>query len=163
VVADGLGHGPQAALAADEAVATLRENKMKSPVEIVEKTHGVLRSTRGAALGVAQIHHSQEVLRFCGVGNIAGSIITNGSVRRLASNNGTVGVEAHRIAEFSYPWNPDSLLIMHTDGLLGRWDIEKYPGLTQRHPSLIAAVLYRDFYRGRDDVTVLAGKTRTFG
>jgi anti-sigma regulatory factor (Ser/Thr protein kinase) len=163
MVADGLGHGPQAAVAADEAVATLREHKMKSPAEIVEKAHGVLRSTRGAALGVAQIHHSQEVLRFCGVGNIAGNIITDGVVRHLASNNGTAGVEARKIAEFSYPWNANSLLIMHSDGLQSRWDLEKYPGLTQRHPSLIAAVLYRDFYRGRDDVTVLVGKTLTFG
>ena len=163
MVADGLGHGPEAAVAADEAVATLREHKMKSPAEIVEKAHGVLRSTRGAALGVAQIQHSQEVLRFCGVGNIAGNIITDGVVRHLASNNGTAGVEARKIAEFSYPWNANSLLIMHSDGLQSRWDLEKYPGLTLRHPSLIAAVLYRDFYRGRDDVTVLVGKTLTFG
>jgi Anti-sigma regulatory factor (Ser/Thr protein kinase) len=163
MVADGLGHGPQAALAADEAVATLREYKTKSPAELMEKMHGVLRSTRGAALSLAQIRHDDEVLRFCGLGNISGSVITNGTMRRMASNNGTAGVEASKIAEFSYPWNPDSLLIMHSDGLLNRWDLEKYPGLTQRHPSLIAAVLYRDFYRGRDDVTVLTGKTRMFG
>jgi len=163
MVVDGLGHGPQAAHAADEAVATLREHKMKSPAEIMEKIHGVLRSTRGAALAIGQIHHDDQVFRFCGLGNISGSIITNGTVRRLASNDGTAGVAARKITVFSYPWNPDSLLIMHSDGLLSRWDFEKYPGLAQRHPSLIAAVLYRDFYRGRDDVTVLAGKTHRFG
>jgi anti-sigma regulatory factor (Ser/Thr protein kinase) len=163
MVADGLGHGPQAALAADEAVAALREHKMKSPAALMEKMHGVLRSTRGAALGVAQIHYDDQVLRFCGLGNISARVITNGVVRQLASNNGTAGVEARKIVEYSYPWNTDSMLIMHSDGLQSRWDLEKYPGLTQRHPSLIAAVLYHDFYRGRDDVTVLAGKTRTFG
>jgi hypothetical protein len=28
----------------------------------------------------------------------------------------------------------------------------------QRHPALIAGVLYRDFSRGRDDITVIAAR-----
>src|SRR5215208_3257970 len=63
MVADGLGHGPEAAVAAGEAVSTLRRHKMQTPAEIVERAHGALRSTRGAALAVAQIYHSQQVLR----------------------------------------------------------------------------------------------------
>jgi len=47
------------------------------------------------------------------------------------------------------------VLIQHTDGLGTHWDVDRYPGLLGRSPSLIAAVLYRDFNRGRDDVTVL--------
>ena len=47
---------------------------------------------------------------------------------------------------------------MHSDGLMTRWNLQAYPGLLQRHPSLIAGVLYRDFVRGRDDVTVLTAK-----
>jgi hypothetical protein len=50
---------------------------------------------------------------------------------------------------------------MHSDGLLSRWDFDTYPGLTLRHPSLIAGVLYRQYTRGRDDVTVIAVKTQT--
>jgi hypothetical protein len=33
--------------------------------------------------------------------------------------------------------------------------VDRYPGLLARTPSLIAGVLYRDFNRARDDVTVL--------
>ena len=44
---------------------------------------------------------------------------------------------------------------MHSDGLHTRWDLEQYPGLAQCHPSLNAAALYRDFARGRDDITVV--------
>jgi len=55
----------------------------------------------------------------------------------------------------------DGLLIMHTDGLATRWNVDDYPGLVGRHPSLIAAVLYRDFSRNRDDVTVLAFASRS--
>jgi hypothetical protein len=51
---------------------------------------------------------------------------------------------------------------MHSDGLTTHWDVDRYPGLLHMHPSLIAGVLYRDFRRRRDDVTVLAaGEART--
>ena len=45
---------------------------------------------------------------------------------------------------------------MHSDGLATHWSFDRYPGLCQRHPSLVAGALYRDHKRGRDDVTVLA-------
>jgi hypothetical protein len=47
---------------------------------------------------------------------------------------------------------------MHSDGLASRWDLGAYPGLRVHDPALIAAALYRDFARGRDDVTVLAAR-----
>jgi hypothetical protein len=45
--------------------------------------------------------------------------------------------------------------VLHSDGLQTRWRLDAYTGLARRQPSLIAGVLYRDFTRGRDDVTVL--------
>ena len=47
------------------------------------------------------------------------------------------------------------MLIMHSDGLSGRWDLDDHPGLRQRHPAVIAAVLYREHGRVRDDATVV--------
>ena len=44
------------------------------------------------------------------------------------------------------------------DGLVSHWSIDAYPGLRARHPAIVAAVLYRDFNRGRDDVTVVVGR-----
>jgi anti-sigma regulatory factor (Ser/Thr protein kinase) len=157
-VADGLGHGSNAAVAAHEAVDVLTEYRGKTPAEIVERAHAALRSTRGAALAVAQIDHPQKTVRFCGVGNIAGAIVAGGRTRQMVSLNGTAGLEVRKITEFSYPWSSESTLIMHSDGLMTRWDLELYPALAQRHPSLIAAMLYRDFNRNRDDVTVLVAK-----
>jgi hypothetical protein len=49
---------------------------------------------------------------------------------------------------------------MHSDGLATQWNLGAYAGLQTRHPSLIAAVLYRDFVRGRDDVTVVVARDR---
>lgn len=155
LVADGLGHGVNAAIAARQAMESFSEHRREAPVEIIERVHDALRSTRGAAVAIAQVDYSQKVVRYCGVGNISGAIIANGDARHLASLNGTAGVEVRKISEFTYPWSDESILIMHSDGLMSRWDLKSYPGLAQRDPSLIAAVLYRDFNRGRDDVTVL--------
>jgi hypothetical protein len=38
---------------------------------------------------------------------------------------------------------------------MSRWSLEDYPGLAARDPAVIAGVLYRDFSRRRDDVTVV--------
>ena len=45
---------------------------------------------------------------------------------------------------------------MHSDGLTARWDLNDYPGLDTKDPSLIAGLLYRDFIRQHDacDVTL---------
>ena len=158
LVADGLGHGLHAATAARAATAILKEHRTKAPAEIVERAHAAMRSTRGAALAIAEIDHSLGVVRFCGVGNIAGTIVSNSNVRHMVSLNGTAGQEVRKIVEFTYPWDEESTLIMHSDGLLSRWDLQGYPTLAQRHPSLIAAVLYRDYNRNRDDVTVLVAR-----
>jgi len=45
--------------------------------------------------------------------------------------------------------------VMFSDGLQSRWNLRDYPGLIYRHPAIIAALLHRDYCRGRDDVTVL--------
>ena len=79
----------------------------------------------------------------------------NGIFDPNVSHSGTAGHSVRRIDEFAYPWPKDGVLIQHTDGLGTHWDVDRYPGLLGRSPSLIAAVLYRDFNRGRDDVTVL--------
>ena len=56
LVADGLGHGPLAADAAREAVRVFREHAELDPVEIVHRIHSALRSTRGAAVAVAELN-----------------------------------------------------------------------------------------------------------
>ena len=76
----------------------------------------------------------------------------------MASRTGTVGHAVRKIQEFTYPWPPGAHLVMHSDGLATGWSLDRYPGLMRRHPSLIAGVLYRDYSRGRDDVTVLVAR-----
>ena len=110
-------------------------------------------ATRGAAVAVADLDSRAGVVRFCGLGNITGSVTAPDAGRRqMVSHNGTAGLQARTMQEFAYPWTAGALLILHSDGLATHWSLDCYPGLARRDPSLIAGVLFRDFARGRDDV-----------
>ncbi len=158
IVADGLGHGPSAAEAAREAVRVFQEAPHLSPVRILTDAHLALAKTRGAAVSIAEILHDEAVVHYAGVGNIAGAIYDGAKTRNMVSMNGTLGHSVARIQHFSYSWEKTSALIMHSDGLATRWSLDQYPGLAARHPALLAGVLYRDFCRRRDDVTILISR-----
>lgn len=159
MVVDGLGHGPLAAKAAEATVRVFRERALKeSPVGAVQSIHRSIASTRGAAAAIAEVRFEDSDLTFCGVGNIAATILQNGQLKKTVSMAGTLGHAMRTAREFSYPAAPGSVLIMHSDGLLTSWSLDSYPGLLTRHPALIAGVMYRDFKRGRDDATVLVAR-----
>jgi anti-sigma regulatory factor (Ser/Thr protein kinase) len=158
MVADGLGHGPSAAEASREAIRVFQEAPHLSPVRILSDAHLALAKTRGAAVAIAEILHDKAVVNYAGVGNIAGAIYDGGKTRSMVSMNGTLGHSVGRIQDFSYSWEKTSSLIMHSDGLATRWSMDQYPGLAARHPALIAGILYRDFCRKRDDVTILISR-----
>jgi anti-sigma regulatory factor (Ser/Thr protein kinase) len=157
LIADGLGHGPLAAAAADTAAAAFDEDPFLPLPEYFTAADRRMRATRGAAAAVAQISASREILKYAGVGNIAGTLRPLGDAkgRGLMSHNGTVGAEMRKVVSLDFECPRQALLIMHSDGLKSRWSLEAYPGLVVRHPAVVAAVLYRDFCRGNDDVTVV--------
>ena len=148
----------QAAAPIIEAVRNAPSNR--SPVELIEAAHQAAKPTRGAAFGVAVMDGPAGMVRFAGVGNIAALVINGNERRHLVSYNGIVGHEYRKASEFSHPWHPHSVLLLHSDGIATQWDLRHYPGLLSRDPSLIAGVLYRDFTRGRDDATVVVVKER---
>jgi Stage II sporulation protein E (SpoIIE) len=165
LMADGLGHGLLAAEAAREAVRCFREILSGSPAEIVKAAHPALRGTRGAALAIAALDRDRREVRYAGVGNISGSILGLAEDRSFSmmSHNGTVGHTVRKVQEFTYPWAAGSLVVMHSDGLGTQWQLGRYAGLALKHPGLVAATLYRDFRRSRDDVTVVAVRERSGG
>jgi hypothetical protein len=158
MVADGLGHGPDAAKASQEALAVLRESAGMRPCEILDEMHAALRSTRGAAVSIAELRAGNPEVRFAGVGNVSGSILSRGLQRSMVSHNGTLGHAVRHCQEFTYPWGSNSLLVMHSDGITSQWDLKHYPGILMRDPTVIAAVIYRDYKRGRDDATVFVAR-----
>ena len=158
MLADGLGHGPDAAAASKLAAAIFNKNALRPPEELLGLIHAALRSTRGAAVAVVEVALSERVVRFAGVGNLCGLIISGGHSRHMASHNGTAGVEARKIKAFTYPWPDDALLVLHSDGIGTHWSLEKYPGLASKHPAIVAGVLFRDHQRPRDDSTVVVAR-----
>lgn len=160
MVADGLGHGPDAAAASEAAAAIIEQYPSYTPSQLIETAHLGMRATRGAAVSVSRISPEHETLSYAGVGNIAAVVLqAQGSSRRqLVSHNGIVGSNVRKIQEFSVDWHPGDTLIMHSDGPGSHWSADQYPGLLSHEPAIIAAVLYRDFWRRRDDVTVVVAR-----
>ncbi len=156
-VADGLGHGQDAAEASVEAVRLLHRFGGHQVPTLLDYIHGGLRSTRGAAVSIARFEPKTGRVVFAGVGNVAGAQATDGTLRRMVSMPGTAGHVARKIQAFDYPFD-HGLIVLASDGVSTGWSLAKYPNIQTVHPTLIAAILYRDFGRRRDDATVLVGK-----
>ncbi|MBA3596820.1 MAG: SpoIIE family protein phosphatase [Methylibium sp.] len=158
MVADGLGHGPDAAEAADKAVQLLHGNLSGSPSLVLERTHQALRATRGAAVAVAQMNAEAGTITYCGAGNIAGRLISGVDDRSLLSHNGTIGLQVRKLHDTQYPWPEHAMLVLCSDGITTRWDLKDDPALLQCDPAVIAGWVMRDHCRGRDDATVVVVK-----
>jgi anti-sigma regulatory factor (Ser/Thr protein kinase) len=152
-VIDGLGHGTQAAEAAQKAAGIFQNDPFLKPREQMTRMHQALHGTRGAAGACA--HLEGKDFSYAGIGNISGRLCEPaGSSRGLVSHSGTLGVQTRRVQQFDYP-QVGALLIMHSDGISARWDLNDRVELRSHHPALVAAVLYRDHSRGRDDATIV--------
>ncbi|MEU4155524.1 SpoIIE family protein phosphatase [Actinoplanes sp. NPDC026670] len=160
LLSDGLGHGGLAAAASHEAVRGFLRAPAVPPAQVVEALHRTLGHTRGAALAVAEPDPSAGVVRYAGLGNISGTVLApDGSRRGMVSMPGIAGHQRRQIREYDYPFAPGSILVMHTDGLVDRWNLTDYPGLITRTPEVIAATLLRDAGTRRDDAGVLVARS----
>jgi anti-sigma regulatory factor (Ser/Thr protein kinase) len=158
MLVDGLGHGPDAAVAANQAITIFRQSTTHNPKEILPLLQTGLNHTRGAAIAIAKIAFADNRVSFVGIGNISAIIFDQERSNHLVSHNGIVGLNAHNFKEFSYPWTQNSLLVLHSDGVATHWSLANYPGLTAKHPALIAGVLFRDYERIHDDSTIVIAK-----
>ncbi|MGA8709354.1 MAG: SpoIIE family protein phosphatase [Steroidobacteraceae bacterium] len=155
LVVDGLGHGTFAAQAAQAALAAFDRSPFDPPQLIMERLHRALAGTRGAAAACACIDSSGR-LSYAGVGNIHGALLSADGTCGLVSHNGTLGVRVARMHQFEYQRPKGALLLMNSDGVSARWSLAARPGLLQRHPAVVAGVLYRDHARAHDDATLVA-------
>ena len=167
LVVDGLGHGLLAYQAALEALRSFQEHSDEGPELALTSMHEALRASvsnamdRGAVAAIAQVDWRSRELRYAGAGNIAGTLVrVEEPANSLVSHRGTLGQTVTRFQEFTHAWPDRGLLVLHSDGLSHQWDLDAYPGLSQRDPSLIAGVLYRDFASRLDDVVVFVARER---
>lgn len=156
LVVDGLGHGAFANDAARSAIQAFSASEAESPAVILERMHKALRSTRGAAVAVAEVDPAVQKIHFAGVGNIAAYTLNKSRSQNFISHNGTVGHQVRRIQQFEYNYALGDLLIMQSDGLSTHSKSALPPLLIDEPPSVVAPFIYAEQLRGRDDATILA-------
>lgn len=153
LLADGLGHGPQAAEAAQAAVQQFAQAPFAPLAGQLERMHGALRITRGAAASLAWLEPGG--LTLAGAGNIATRLVSGTHSKSLAAQHGTLGVQVRRFEPVHVEWPQHAVAVLHSDGLQSRWLAPPLAPLVARDPALLAAWLVRGNLRGRDDATVM--------
>ena len=159
-VIDGLGHGPEASLAArsaeEVARASPRDGPHGEPRAVIEAMHRALRGTRGAVVMVVRLGECR--LRFAGVGNIAGTVIGIDRSSGLHSTWGVVGgstIAGVSVGAGEIAWTTGDVLLLHSDGLSKAIDLVASRRLRHVEPTLAAAILLRDAVTKLDDQTVV--------
>lgn len=159
LLADGLGHGPEANFATNEAVKSFKNCPYDSPVEILRYIHPEVRKTRGLVATVVVLDIEQQTLRIAGIGNISTKLFSVDGVKSPLAYNGIVG---HNIPNTMNDLHLDikdfHQMVLCSDGMRSRWEISKIPGLTRCDLSIQAAAIYKDFSRRTDDMSVLVAK-----
>lgn len=159
LVVDGLGHGPRAEQAAAEAVRAFGPAAPHDPGEALAELSGELTGTRGSVAGLVRIEAADGRLVFSGIGNISGLIVSPaGEFRRLVSRDGRLGGASRGPAPDTRSLSPGDTVILHSDGIATLRERDGARELFAKSPAMIAAVLMRDFNRGRDDACVAVAR-----
>ena len=161
ILADGLGHGPDAAAAGALAVARPEELAGVALPEALLVVHARLRGGRGAAVTVIRVrpaaHGAGHELLAAGVGNVAATVVAaDGTVRRTVIGHGTAGLAMRTPVSTTTPVPDGSAVVLHTDGLLSSWDLRGRVPPPGTPPAVLAGVILRDVERGSDDVGIVA-------
>jgi anti-sigma regulatory factor (Ser/Thr protein kinase) len=158
---DGLGHGPDAALAVQTGIQAFAECMHPDPAEVVRHIHASVKKTRGLVGTVGILNFQKRKWDFCGVGNIQTKINSNISSGGYMPYNGIIGMnipQTLKSREFNY--EPGQHIIMCSDGIKSRWDTLKYPSIIRYDISLMAALIWKDFSRTTDDISIAICKLR---
>ena len=124
IVADGLGHGPEAAEAAEAALAAFAVDPFGDLRVQLQRLHAALRGTRGAAVMTLRADTQAAVIRSAGAGNVMGRLVSGVSDRTILCQHGTAGVTIRTPDETTTPWPPHALLVACSDEhSVALWDL----------------------------------------
>jgi anti-sigma regulatory factor (Ser/Thr protein kinase) len=161
-LADGLGHGQEAARAVQEAGIAFANCQELDPPEILRYINLSVRKTRGLVGTVAIYDIAKKTWDLCGVGNIATKISGPTINKNYMSYNGIIGLNLPRVMNSQQILHEKGqCIIMCSDGLRSRWDTLKYTGISRYDLTLLAASLIKDFTRTTDDSSVAICKINT--
>jgi serine phosphatase RsbU (regulator of sigma subunit) len=155
-VIDGVGHGAPAAAAAETARAALAAHPELGPAAALRECHRVLAGTRGAVIGIAAIDLAAARLTFAGIGNVDAWLWLTEGRQRPISYRGILGVASPSVRSFDFELNGAWCLVMHTDGISSRAEIDTLPAFSMRDMPVLAAAVLDRWARPTDDATVVA-------
>jgi phosphoserine phosphatase RsbX len=154
---DGIGHGEEAANAAEAAISILKASPDEPVISLVERCHEALRSTRGVVLSLASIDPKHGMMTWLGVGNVQGVLMRagakKGSVQEvLLLRGGVVGSQLPALQAAVLPIAKGDTLVFVTDGIRGEF-VEGLSALES--PQRAADKILQQHSRGNDDALVL--------
>ncbi len=157
-VIDGLGHGEDAVRASLLAKETIESSEEPHLATILTDCHAALKNTRGVVVGLALIE--QRHLTWVGVGNIEGKVIWHGDQEQLEQSTllcspGVVGFNMPKINQQVYDMEPDTLIIIFTDGLNDKWVFPEGSWMFEMETEQLAERLMKSYQKGTDDSLVL--------
>ncbi|MBV4355841.1 ATP-binding SpoIIE family protein phosphatase [Pinibacter aurantiacus] len=159
-IGDGLGHGIEAYKAVMHAVDTVAKTPfILSPSEMLRQIHTETKRTRGLVGTVAIYSIKQKTWNICGIGNIATKSTNGFTSKNYLSYNGIIGHNIpNTLKEQVTDAEHSQTIIMCSDGIKTRWDLQKYPGILKCDLSILATVIYKDHARKTDDMSVIVGR-----
>lgn len=121
-VVDGLGHGDQAAAAAEIAAATLRAHASEPVIALVRRCHDALARTRGVVLTLASFNGPENTMTWLGVGNVEGVLLhgaPNSPRESVLLRGGVVGYQLPPLRAAALSLARGDMLVLATDGVKG--------------------------------------------
>ncbi len=158
-VIDGLGHGEEAAVAADAAALVLETSPHEPLRTLFDRCHAQLRTTRGAAMTVARFESHGLTLDWLGTGNIKTVLLRRAAqgftCMDLLTYSGLVGAQLPKRPASKIPVMPGDVLILATDGIDRKFiDSIRYDEAPQTQAERLLAA-----YRSQtDDALVLVAR-----
>lgn len=154
---DGLGHGDEAASAAERAARILEDVPAESVIALVRRCHESLRRTRGVVMSLASFHAPDDTMTWLGVGNVEGRLLrvtrdSNPPLETLLLRGGVVGSQLPSLQAALVSVVPGDMLVLATDGVA----LPSVPevGLHDRPQAIAERILARQ-KKETDDALVL--------
>jgi serine phosphatase RsbU (regulator of sigma subunit) len=154
---DGLGHGPEAAAAANAAARVLEENPGEELTDLFARCHEALRPTRGAVMSLASFDARADRLTWLGVGNVDAVLVRpDGKAREaLAPRGGVVGYQLPPMHAASTSIDRGDLVVFATDGV--RWGFAADLACGES-PGVIAETVLARYAKHDDDALVVVAR-----
>jgi anti-sigma regulatory factor (Ser/Thr protein kinase) len=157
-VIDGLGHG-EPAHKASKAARVYVENHFDQPLaRIFAGTGFACRGTRGCVMALALLDWGRGTLQFASIGNIEARVISRSGPLNFNVRRGIIGLNAPEPMVTHHDWEPENLLLLHSDGIPTHWSWEDLPELTEQPASEVARGVLRALAKDIDDATALVLK-----